>query len=911
VFERNQVLTAPQLNSVAEYFEDQTRLTRTQLLGTGIVCGLRLQVLNRTVRLGKGMGVTTDGDLLYYSNDEVYDRFKLYDSKNPRYEVFYMDDQIIPLYELIPRGVRDPRARPLSKFTEESGMRLNEALAILYMESYVLDPDLCSGSDCDNLGKEFRNAPRLLLTDRQFASRLKPEIPTPHDIASLFEEIVIDRPQFSASIKTESQYVQQFRSACDALGAKFGRMQQLYPHCSFFISDILPTDPWPVWSEKFKTLEARYRGNPSGIQYYYDFLKDVAEAYNDFLELIFEDSSWCSPAVSAFPKHLLLGTLAAVNDDERTGLYPSPLTAHSREQREHARFLIRKLDLMINAFQPPSTTSTDIRITPGKSELSQPEDRPIPYYYTIDRVHPLHQFWNYSLFKRNKGAWNYSYHASRYNARGGAANPFGSSISGFDFFRIEGHLGQNIARVHSFLESELRRLNLPFNTRSVMLSEDRTKLVIKPGFVFNDLHKLHNLMRHDLVNQLDEVKRYSGGLKTLVKTNLNNQDLDLDPEDRTLFDVISEGQDNEVKSAVDQAAVKLNGSYQQYRQMNTANDTWKTHIGNAMHKSGDFKSKLSKAARTDFNTPFDSFISNRHFDLLDRLDDLIQADDEKREKRLLFPNYYNDHPGMEHCAGVIRGGTFVVLYDEDGLVVGDVMIPYMEADVEKLDETEPAIAIRPLRPGFVLDKGINLFKPFDKNIKSKLDIFKSGELESLLTIRGDAIRNTLDTTWNTKFNEQQRDYFQTIKESWGTMSNAFIKRINTEGLVGDVTGFNDLEFGKSVNNMKAMRELMVNYKTRSETVTDPAEKEHFARMAETLEDELANSITEITRKVADSEQELSLGTDGFKAMMEVNNGLQMLKSDTVINRTSENIEQLAVGGRNSSLKLMIGNILKK
>ena len=36
VFERDQVLTHEQLNSVAEYLDDQSRLTRTQLLGVGI-----------------------------------------------------------------------------------------------------------------------------------------------------------------------------------------------------------------------------------------------------------------------------------------------------------------------------------------------------------------------------------------------------------------------------------------------------------------------------------------------------------------------------------------------------------------------------------------------------------------------------------------------------------------------------------------------------------------------------------------------------------------------------------------------------------------------------------------------------------------------------------------------------------
>src|SRR2546423_14089453 len=72
VFEENQVLTDKQLNSVADYFDDQTRLTRVQLLGVGIVCGLRPSVLNDLVRLSKGVGVTTDGDLLSLPADTTY-----------------------------------------------------------------------------------------------------------------------------------------------------------------------------------------------------------------------------------------------------------------------------------------------------------------------------------------------------------------------------------------------------------------------------------------------------------------------------------------------------------------------------------------------------------------------------------------------------------------------------------------------------------------------------------------------------------------------------------------------------------------------------------------------------------------------------------------------------------------------
>src|SRR5262245_11882007 len=89
IFEKDQVLTHEQLNSVADYFDDQTRLTRIKLLGVGIVCGLRVSAQGSTIKVTQGAGVTTDGDLLYLAKDTVFDKFKLYDESNPKYAPFF------------------------------------------------------------------------------------------------------------------------------------------------------------------------------------------------------------------------------------------------------------------------------------------------------------------------------------------------------------------------------------------------------------------------------------------------------------------------------------------------------------------------------------------------------------------------------------------------------------------------------------------------------------------------------------------------------------------------------------------------------------------------------------------------------------------------------------------------------
>ena len=65
IFEDNQVLTADQLNSIGDYFDYQDRLTRTCLLGVGIVCGLDVQLGREEIIVSRGAGITTDGDLLH------------------------------------------------------------------------------------------------------------------------------------------------------------------------------------------------------------------------------------------------------------------------------------------------------------------------------------------------------------------------------------------------------------------------------------------------------------------------------------------------------------------------------------------------------------------------------------------------------------------------------------------------------------------------------------------------------------------------------------------------------------------------------------------------------------------------------------------------------------------------------
>src|SRR5215470_12802623 len=106
VFEANQVLTSVHLNDVFNYLDQQERLTRSNLIGIGIACGLeiRLDAGSSTVRLSKGCGVTSEGYLIVEPEDVDLAAYRTYKiPTEPDYPAFKDTTKTqYPLWELFP-----------------------------------------------------------------------------------------------------------------------------------------------------------------------------------------------------------------------------------------------------------------------------------------------------------------------------------------------------------------------------------------------------------------------------------------------------------------------------------------------------------------------------------------------------------------------------------------------------------------------------------------------------------------------------------------------------------------------------------------------------------------------------------------------------------------------------------------
>ncbi|HBB35672.1 MAG TPA: hypothetical protein DDZ80_10155 [Cyanobacteria bacterium UBA8803] len=935
IFEKDQVLTHEQLNSITAYLDDQTRLTRVKLLGVGIACGLRVSLQDNSVKITQGVGITTDGDLLYFNNDTIFNRFKIYDKSYPAYPPFYVngdvDGEMIVVYQLAASD--DERAILLSEFNTQTGKNLNNMVAVLLMESYEKDDDICSGTDCDNLGKDRINTIKLLLVENQSLGLLKPAIFTPDQAAKSLNEIVADRAIIPSSLKTLNELTQTYRDTCNGIHNQLiGELPKLYPNCRAFLADIFPADPTNSWLTSLVDLNRTFSTTNSGIQYYYDFLKDVVETYNACRELLFDDATLFYTNRKSYSKHLLLGNLMPGTDinENRTGFYPSPIVSQTTDQLNHAKFLVQKLNALIQTFQNPipvgnnlTRVAPTIRITPSLGEDQPLAERAIPYYYQRNATLPIGKSWNYRLSRRGVDIYSYFDNKSTvYEAQTDTVTKqIATQIGRFSFFRIEGHLGRNVLTVEKGIKSLIKANNLPFAVRSVMIGTDKNQLV-KPPIRYSDLHRLHHLLRQDVANQLEEVIGFSQNFKQKVDAAVKNRVVTDAPEGEGLnFQNIAKDKNSTVARNATSARSVLRMNYTQYQ----GNATWQNNLTQAIQAASEFKYNLSDVVKTEFNTPFDTLVSNTHLQWIDLLDQIIAAKDEKEDDKLLFNNFIEQHPGIEHFGGVGRGGTFLLVYDTNKTVVADFMLPYYCPDPVESPAPEPTLKKPVLKPRWVIQNGLQVVpsieRKFDKFKVEKLaDFVKAGQLGDFVktTQLSGLVKSQLDdfkfeqldkiqTQFQVQFDNQQDKYFNVLQNSVEVLGNKIgqLDKLNLTG-IGRVTEPSTAQLRDRVKNLQSQRQTvdLLNQNARKPGLTEDA-RQTFAEQAKLAEAELAKSIRETTEYIAASGWDVSKGSEGFNAMSEVSRSMAAFTNNETLAVARNGLGEVAGKTNNAELKLSI------
>jgi hypothetical protein len=910
VFERDQVLTHDQLNGVTEYLDDQARLTRVGLLGIGIVDGLQVGLAEAGVSIGKGIGVTSDGDLIGLDSDTVFDRFRPYGKEAPAYAPFYNGEEMLPLFELLP-----VKSEVEGESLDRLPLSLKEVAVLAFMESYENNPDLCTGGDCDNLGITALNTRRFLLLGREHAAALAKaqladgRLSTAAELAARLPRLAVARPELSARdpgkvpVDSMTAFVQRYREACEKTLKPLAAALSTLQKSGKGIPGFLPpgaSDWAAALNRNFEGLAAA--GNV-GIQYFHAFLKDLVAVFNALREALFADDAILCPSTDVFPKHLLLGDLLDPGQ-LRTGRYPAPWLSGQRESRDEARFLLRQLDVLLAAFAVPATQSP--RITPSRVEAVALAERAIPAYYQPDDKFDLRAVWNRRLTKRGEKMANIGYHWVP--ARPGQADdPFLNDVGDRDFFRIEGHLGMPVSEVEPAIEALIRQYNLPISVTSVLLHSDRIKIWRGPRFKHTALHSLHYLLRQDVASQLKDNLAYVGKLKNEVagaqaldqaEAKILNRPLSfsyVSESNSTSFDVA--GVVGGAESKVTVVSGKLAGSGTQpgllqagkYKEFASKAGSWKVEMDDAVVETAKARESLGHIMRSDIASPIDAMVTSKSPLWIGWLDDIIKKRDEDKTERLLFSKMIVDHPGLEHRGGCVPGGTFVLAYDDKGTVIGDFMLPYWIDDIDEEEQrADPPLILPDLRlPNFI--KPIKVIKP----MITVLDDYK--------------LKNILPEM---KLQQGYVDFVQKSVSAFGGVIKeaAAIKTTSVVPKTGDDNMnrmFEKLEYNKSM--AKEMRIQLM------DEGLPPERRSWLEKQVDTLDRETAETVKATTEYFAvNAAPELKTGTAAAQVYVALNESISQIGNAEVTSKlnTDLNALQVDVGKVSPSNAQMIGNVVK-
>lgn len=500
-FEANQVLTNVHLNQAIDYLDEQERLTRANLIGIGIVCGLEMIINaeNATITITKGCGISSEGYIMVLSANKILSRYKPYvlpDEKDSgKYSPFLKWDETsldkpkkIPydLMELVP----DDEDNKINADLLTSSILLDDKAVLLFLE---LRPDRqrnCSANNCDDQGAEIKPTVRYLLVtktdlDEIITTSKSSAGPDSFDLKSVLSaqlnlpDLHLPRYNLPDSKSTTSgdvlkafhnifQEAQLATQVGKALGMAYNAFRPI-------LQSIAPDgNPFADFNTQFGFLDNDLlpTNRVRFLQNYYDFFGDLIKAYNEFRWKGITLLCACCPSDTLFPRHLMLGLITPDVPETNTAVYrhyftPSPAgnSCDKRlKERKELELLFNRLITMIKQFTDDPHLSQDdpqIRVTPSKLADIPLSDQAIPYYYQQSGTPPLFTLWSAEKTRRNQANQNLSYRSDEYIPKAPAfvTNALFYDLEPYNFLRIEGHLGKNhviVMKTLSALKTDYR-----------------------------------------------------------------------------------------------------------------------------------------------------------------------------------------------------------------------------------------------------------------------------------------------------------------------------------------------------------------------------------------------------------------------------------------------------------------------
>lgn len=513
VFEPDQVLTNKHLNDMFNYLDEQDRLTRCKLLGSGIVCGLDISQTASSISITKGCGLTTQGYIIMlcdHTGNDAYQYYMPY-SRPPFPKdlqlisqcgdpdmtniLFYGTDfnanNINNLFLLLTQ-------KDVDAFSDKTDVNpitqlaMDDYAVVLFLEATENNLKNCDTNDCNDKGSlmDFEVKPLLIY---------KPLLKGNQGTKSNFQPIDLRRYNVPVqTLKTSEDVLNAFVSIVDTLPLKrlAADLEDSFINYKSLLSGI-NTNPFGSEADFKKMLDYIMKTFPYLVQYFYDFIYDLTKSLYEFRYRLHEITSACCGNEMLFPFYLTLGE-ASVNTPlngksaYRQYFIYSPLFDPKGANRGEVRSLLMRMILMYQDcfFTKAILGKNDklklpdsLKITPSTYGRNFISERCIPYYYKPtagegDAIPAdLYYYWNYDKTRRGNAGYNQSYNAYDYNKADSVVFPLYYDIEWYDFFRIEGFIGNDVNTVLTQVKAQQQNFNLPFDV--VALSADYIGALVK------------------------------------------------------------------------------------------------------------------------------------------------------------------------------------------------------------------------------------------------------------------------------------------------------------------------------------------------------------------------------------------------------------------------------------------------
>lgn len=779
IFEGSQVLTSTQLNQLSAYLDQQGRLTRSKLIGIGIVCGMQVNPSPQGLQITKGLGITSEGFLIQSGtfNATHYRPYTLPEGVN--YKPFKNGDNEVSFFELLTEIPTDNTG--VKKLTNPDSF-LNDKFVLIFIEIFDKDLKSCLGNACDDRGQDrLLTLRRLVVSETDLdkilskSSNVGGQFPSALDLPEFFAQKPLFYPnnlesnEFGAFVKHYQKSISSTLSEdfYKALALSYTIFEPILSKGYGFSNPLENT----AIQSKIATINALAEADPSdiqGIQYLWDFAKEMLKAYGEFRAVAVELWSNCVTDSSLFPLHLMLGRAKTSSETHsqflqyRHGFVQPPifneqkLLAETCIQR-HRRIVLLIEKLEADLFKKADTEKFPIKITPSVEKQGLLGNRALPYYYDIKSKGNLSSWFslenswvdpeNLQLVSTERAdvqSYDNQPDEEATEAQNPIATPLFFDIESYPFLRIEGHLGKPLNSSLNFLKKLILQFNLPIHVEILHLGEaEESKFMDDCGW--NDLQEEYGFQRYFMLGMIMELKQLFDYVTQYAE--------EIEEEDLTSNEFYQKASELlklllEMTEAIPECLKGLNWTVFQ----NTYKKLLQLLIDFVLLES-ELLNQLETDPEKEKELGFYNGILMRLSPISYRILDLffftklqrIYTSYENRLQLLAqsnqFAHYLKKHNGLTHEAGVLKAGTFFLLHDpKQECIIGDFSLPYYCCDCRPCIEAcgEQSFSLPPFaRPDYAI---AYTEKPIELEITLN-DALVSGRTYDILSVGSSSTQN--------------------------------------------------------------------------------------------------------------------------------------------------------------------------